>query len=207
MKCAICNERKPRRHCPGVSGDICSICCGNERERSILCPSDCEYLREARRHERRVGITLENLPNSDLQVTEEFLYEHRELMALFGAAILAAAQGVEGALDSDALEAIDGLLQSLRTLQNGLYYERLPDNPIARAIQRDMRAALKSIEARPDAPPILSAHVIGMLVFFQRVGLNCNNGRPKCRAFIDFLRDGLALEPPPLELPPLIVTP
>ena len=207
MKCAICNERKPRRHCLGVRGDICSICCGNERERSILCPSDCEYLREARRHERRAGITLESLPNADLQVTEEFLYEHRTLMALLGAAILAAAEEVEAAVDSDALEAIDGLVQSLRTLQSGLYYERLPDNPIARAILLGIRESLKKIEERAEAPPFRSTDILRMMVFFQRVALNSNNGRPKCRAFIDFLRDGLALEPPPLEPPPLIVTP
>ena len=52
MKCHICDTRKPRRHCPGVNGEICSICCGNEREVSISCPLDCPYLVEARLHEK-----------------------------------------------------------------------------------------------------------------------------------------------------------
>ncbi len=39
MKCPICDTRKPRRHCPGVHGEICSICCGNEREVSISLPA------------------------------------------------------------------------------------------------------------------------------------------------------------------------
>ena len=207
MRCVICDERKPRRHCPGVGGDICSICCGNERERSISCPPDCEYLREARRHERRAGIDLEDFPNADLQVTEEFLYERRDLMTLLGAAILGAAVEAGAAVDSDAREAIDALIQTGRTLQSGLLYERRPDNPIARAIQDGVKRALANVDERVGAPPFRAADVLRMMAFYQRVALNSDNGRPKCRAFLDFLRDGLAQEPPPLELPPLIVTP
>ena len=48
MKCRICDTRKPRRYCPGVTGDICSICCGNEREVTVDCPLDCPFLVEAR---------------------------------------------------------------------------------------------------------------------------------------------------------------
>ena len=52
MACAICETRRPRRFCPGVRGDICSICCGTEREVTVDCPLDCEYLQEARRHDK-----------------------------------------------------------------------------------------------------------------------------------------------------------
>ncbi len=210
MKCVICDERKPRRHCPGVGGDICTICCGSEREQTISCPPGCEYLREARRHERRTGLDPDNLPNADLTVTENFLDEHRDLMMLLGAAILTAAAGVEGAVDSDALEAIEAMIQSQRTLQSGLYYERRPDNLIARAMQEGVQRALRNVEEEANArgaPPIRPADNLQMLVFYQRVALNSNNGRRKCRAFLDFLRGGLALEPPPAEEPRLIVTP
>jgi len=210
MKCVICDERKPRRHCPGVGGDICSICCGNEREQTISCPADCEYLREARRHERHTGLAPENLPNADLAVTENFLDEHRELMMLLGTAILTAAADVEGVVDSDALEAIEAMIQTQRTMQSGLYYEQRPDNPIARAMQEGVQRALRNVEREADArgaPPLRPADILQMLVFYQRVALNSNNGRRKCRAFLDFLRRGLALEPPPAEEPRLIVTP
>jgi len=52
MECAICQTRRPRRFCPGVRGEICSLCCGAEREVTVDCPLDCEFLREARRHEK-----------------------------------------------------------------------------------------------------------------------------------------------------------
>ncbi len=53
MKCVICEVRTARRHCPGVRGEICSVCCGTERENTIACPFDCTYLREARLREKR----------------------------------------------------------------------------------------------------------------------------------------------------------
>ncbi len=73
MKCKICDTRKPRRYCPGVSGEICSQCCGNEREVTISCPLNCLYLVEARLHEKRHPLNPDDVPNRDIQVTEQFL--------------------------------------------------------------------------------------------------------------------------------------
>src|ERR1035441_6424798 len=52
MQCSICQTRRSRRFCPGVRGEICSLCCGEEREVTVDCPLDCEFLREGRRHEK-----------------------------------------------------------------------------------------------------------------------------------------------------------
>ena len=73
MTCAICETRRPRRACPGVNGDICAICCGTEREVTVSCPLDCEYLQEARRREPARDSVPEELPNSDVQVTERLI--------------------------------------------------------------------------------------------------------------------------------------
>lgn len=48
MKCAICQSRKPQRHCPGMSAEICSRCCGAERGRKVTCPEDCRHLAQSR---------------------------------------------------------------------------------------------------------------------------------------------------------------
>jgi hypothetical protein len=44
--------RKEKRFCPAVHGRICAQCCGEEREVTIDCPSECAYLRQAREHEK-----------------------------------------------------------------------------------------------------------------------------------------------------------
>src|SRR5215212_6262711 len=69
MACAICETRRPRRFCPGVRGDICSVCCGTEREVTVDCPFECEYLQQSRHHEKPAPLDSPALPNQDIRVT------------------------------------------------------------------------------------------------------------------------------------------
>ncbi len=190
MKCPICNTRKPRRHCPGIHGEICSICCGNEREVSISCPLECPYLMEARRHEKKNVLNPEEIPNRDVQVTEEFLHEHESLLVFLGAKVLGASLAAAGAVDSDAREALESLIRTYRTLESGLYYETRPDNLIAAAIHQRIQEGIEGLRkelAEKNATPIRDAEILGTLVFLQRVELHESNGSPRGRAFIDYL--------------------
>src|ERR1700722_6632466 len=103
MSCAICQIRRPRRSCPGVHGDICAICCGKEREVTVDCPSDCEYLKEARKHEPSAEIDPASMGNQDIRVTQEFLESHGMLVQAMGGAVLGAA-AQNRAVDSDVRE-------------------------------------------------------------------------------------------------------
>lgn len=190
MKCPICQTRKPRRHCPGVHDEICSICCGNEREVSISCPLDCPYLMEARQHEKPHEVNVEEVPNRDVQVTEEFLREHEPLFVFLSSRLLDAALGA-CAVDPDVRESLQSMIRTYRTLQSGLYYETKPANLIAAGIQQRMQEAIEELRkelAGKNAMPIRDAEILGTLVFLERIELHQNNGRPRGRAFIDYLR-------------------
>lgn len=191
MKCQICETRKARRYCPGVHGEICSICCGNEREVSISCPLDCPYLMEARQHEKPHEVNIEDVPNRDIQVTEEFLREHEPLFVFLSSRLLDAALSSSGAVDSDVRDALQSLIRTYRTLESGLYYETKPANLIAAGIHQRMQEAIEALRkelAEKNAMPIRDAEILGTLVFLERVELHQNNGRPRGRAFIDYLR-------------------
>jgi hypothetical protein len=191
MKCQICDTRKPRRHCPGVHGEICSICCGNEREVTISCPLDCPYLMEARQHEKPHQLNPDEVPNRDVQVTEEFLREHESLFVFLSSRLMEAALGTAGAVDSDLREALQSLIRTYRTLQSGLYYETMPTNPIAAGVHQRLQEAIDGLRkdlAEKNAMPLRDAEILGVLVFLERVELHENNGRPRGRAFIDYLR-------------------
>jgi len=191
MKCQICDTRKPRRHCPGLNAEICSICCGNEREVSISCPLDCPYLVEARRHEKPRELNPGEVPNRDVHVTEEFLREHESLLVFLGSRLLEASLAQTGAMDSDVREALQSLIRTYRTLESGLYYETRPANLIAAGIHRRIQEALEGLRqelAEKNAMPLRDAEILGTLVFLERVELHQNNGRPHGRAFIDYLR-------------------
>src|SRR5260370_15621565 len=148
MKCKICEERTPRRFCPGVGGDICSVCCGEQREVTINCPFECEYLREARLHEKIPAPDASEIPNQDIRVTERFLSEHEDLFILASLALLRAGLETHGAVDSDVREALDSLIRTHRTLQSGLYYESKPDNLIAAGIQSRFQKQIAELRKR-----------------------------------------------------------
>ena len=193
--CQICETRRPRRFCPGVRGEICSLCCGTEREVSVDCPLDCEYLQEARLHERPPDIDPETVPNRDIQVSESFLRDHEELLAVSVRALFEAAADTACAVDFDVREALDALVRTHRTLESGLVYETRPSNLVAASIQQAFRQAIdeyrKQHRERVGIETVRDADVLGILVFLQRLEIGHNNGRRKGRAFLDFLRTSL----------------
>jgi hypothetical protein len=191
MACAICETRRPRRFCPGVRGDICAICCGTEREVSVSCPFDCEYLLEARRHDKPVPVDPATLPNQDIRITDRYVEEHNDLLMFIGNAVLGAALETPDAVDLDVREALDGLIRTHRTLASGVYYESLPPNPLAANIFRGIQNAVAALRQREQqelgVTHTRDADVLGVLVFLQRIELDRNNGRPRGRAFLHSL--------------------
>jgi hypothetical protein len=191
MKCKICGIRKPRRYCPGVGGDICSICCGNEREVTVNCPFDCTYLVEARLHEKFPPVNPGQIPNLDVRVSEDFLREHEPMLIFLGAKLLEGSLETAGAVDSDVREALESLIRTYRTLQSGLYYESKPANLVAAAIHQKLQDSIQELRkemSEKGSTSIRDAEILGVLVFLERVGLHQNNGRPKGRALIDYMR-------------------
>lgn len=191
MNCVICGIRKPKRHCPGVNGDICSICCGTEREQSIDCPIGCEYLKEAHRHEKPPVLDPASLPNQDVRVPESFLEQHEWLLVLAGSSICDGALRGTGTTDYDIREALASLIQTWRGLESGLIIESKPINLFAANIQAAVQARIAGIRQRlstGDAPATLDdSTILGILVFLQRLEYANNNGRKRSRAFFDFL--------------------
>jgi hypothetical protein len=199
MACAICEIRRPKRYCPGVRGDICPICCGTEREETVACPLDCEYLLEARKREPSALTSIEQVPNRDIRVTEQFVEEHSGLLVFLGQTIAAASLTGEGVVDSDVREALAALIQTFRTLQSGVYYETVPANPLAvrvyGAVQEALARFKEEEQKRFGMARTRDAEALGLLVFLQRLEFDRNNGRKKGRAFIQFLTSYYPDEP------------
>ena len=191
MKCKICEVRKPRRWCPGVRGDICSQCCGAEREVTVNCPFECEYLQQAWQREKPVQATPEQIPNRDIRLTDQFFREQEELITVLCAILLEAAMEVSGAVDYDVREALEALIRTYRTLESGLYYETKPENPLASAIQQGFQERVQDMReklVKSGRGSVRDADVLGGLVFLQRAGLQHDHGRRRGRAFLGSLR-------------------
>jgi hypothetical protein len=175
-----------------VNGEICSICCGTEREQSVDCPLECTYLRDAHEHERPPELDPASIPNQDIEVTEEFLRRNEIIMALIAMALFEGGMKQPGATDWDMRDALDALVRTYRTAQSGLVYETVPDNKFAAGISAAVLDRLADLVKRETeargASSLRDSDVMGVLVFIQRLEMSRNNGRKRSRAFLDFLR-------------------
>ncbi len=196
--CHLCQRRPARRHCPALDRGICSVCCGTEREQSIGCPLECEYLRDARYHERLPELDPKTLPNPEIELTDRFMNEHEKLAIVLGRLLFIAAVETQGVVDSDMREALASLVTSFKTASVGLIYEARPENAIAAAVAARFREELdKFREAVAKGAPegtLVDKDLLGVLVFWQRMEYQRSNGRRKGRAFVESL---YSLLPPP----------
>jgi hypothetical protein len=192
MNCKLCQTRRPRRACPGVGGQICSVCCGASREETVDCPLDCEYLREARVHEKPAPVDPAQIPNLDIEVSDSFLRQNDMLLALLVHAVAEAGLSAAGAVDYDLREALGALVRTYRTRESGLYYETKPANLIAAGIQESVQKRIdefrEAAKKRTGMTTLRDADILGVLAFLERVEYQTNNGRKRGRAFLDFLR-------------------
>src|SRR3954447_4874479 len=190
--CKICQKRRARRFCPAVGGDICTLCCGTEREVSLTCPLQCEYLQEAHKREKPLEIAEAQISNPDIRVTEEFVRDHEELLLFCIYSLVEAALRTPGANDSDIMEVLAALIQTHRTLDSGLVYETRPENTVALSIHRLFSHSLADYEKerseREKLPELRNSAILAILVFLHRVGQQNMNGKPRGRLFLDLLR-------------------
>lgn len=191
VPCAICKTAKARRFCPGIREEICTSCCGIGREETIDCPLTCEYLAEAHKHEKRPPSDPEAMPGKDVPIDDEFLRTHEFLIVLLGSAMSEAVLSHANAIDADAVDALESLARTFRTLNAGIYYETKPVNPIAADMFEAVKARVEDIRERMreagGAQSLSDAVVLGVLVFLQRVAFGLKNGRSRCKAFLVFL--------------------
>jgi hypothetical protein len=204
LSCAICEERKEKRFCPAVHGKICPQCCGEQREVTLDCPSDCPYLQQAREHARaHTGLLdetgqrhrealLAEVEIPDIPITEQFLYASEELILGLSFALAKSARADRALTDRDLIAALSSLAKSYQTLVNSsLVYEHSTTNVAHQAVAREVEIMVREFRAAEQQhigqAKLRDSDVLKALVFLLRMGLGRTSGRPKSRAFIDFL--------------------
>lgn len=194
MSCAICEKRKEKRFCPAVHGRICPQCCGEQREVTLDCPSDCVYLQQAREHEK--PRPLQDLDQAALfpqvEIGDQFLYEHEHLIVGLTYALAKSARADRTINDTDLLAALSSTAKTLETLVNsGLHYEAAIASTSRQAIVAELQKMLKEYREAEEKnlgySRLRDSDVLKALVFLLRMGFTHTSGRPKSRAFLDFV--------------------
>jgi hypothetical protein len=194
LSCAICEVRKERRFCPAVHGRICPQCCGEQREVSLDCPSDCPYLQQAREHEKPRSAEDFDAASLFLQVeiSDQFTYQREHLLMGLSFGLARAAQADRGLNDRDLIAALSAMCTSYERLVNsGLHYEQPLTSTAQHAIAAQMEEMVKQYrdaeQKQLGYSNLRDGDVLKALVFLVRLGHGRTSGRPKSRAFIDFL--------------------
>ena len=194
MSCAICERRKEKRFCPAVHGRICAQCCGEQREVTLDCPGDCVYLQQAREHDKpRTASELDqSLLFPHLEVGEQFLYEQEHLIVGLSFSLATAARKDRSLNDSDLIATLGSMVKTYETYVNsGLHYQQPMTNLAQQAVVAEVEEMVKQYREAEQkhlgVPPLRDSEVLRALVFLLRLGYSRTSGRPRSRAFLDFL--------------------
>jgi len=194
VSCAICEIRKEKRFCPAVHARICPQCCGEQREVTLDCPSDCPYLQQAREHEKpRSGDQFDRAALFlQVEISEQFTYEREHLLMGLSYTLAHAAHADRRLNDLDLIAALSAMCNRYERLVNsGLHY----DQPLTSAAQHAVGAQVEEMlkeyremeKKQLGYSTLRDSDVLKSLVFLVRLGQGRTSGRPKSRAFIDFL--------------------
>ena len=194
MSCSICEKRKEKRFCPAVHGRICPQCCGEQREVTLDCPADCVYLQQAHEHDK--PRSMEEVDPAALfpkvEIGDRFMYEGEHLILGLSYALAKSARADRGIRDADLIGALTSLARSFETLaSSGLHYESpvtsLTQQAIAAEVQQMLKEYREAEQKHLGDTRLRDADVLKALVFLLRMGHTRTSGRPKSRAFVEFL--------------------
>jgi len=194
LSCVICEIRKEKRFCPAVHGRICPQCCGEQREVTLDCPSDCPYLQQAREHEKPrpadqidpAGLFLQ------IEVPDQFMYEKEHLLMGLTYALAKAARADRGLHDQDLIASLTMLANSYeRRINSGLHYEQPLTSESQRRIAFEVETMVKEYREAEQKhmgySSLRDGDVLKALVFLVRLAHGRTSGRPKSKAFVEFL--------------------
>jgi hypothetical protein len=211
--CPICQKRRAERYCPAMGEKICAIDCGTEREVTIDCPSDCAYLIAAHRWEQShpKPFAETEVPFPDVSFPADLIHTRQAALSGLVYTVAGYAADHRSLADSDVFAAVQAMAETRRTLLSGIYYEKPPEIPVAAglyaALAEFIEEEKKHAAEHPEFPALKETEIFHLLVFFLRFGRLRSNGRPRTRAFIEFLRSqfpsevGVSKEEPRIILP------
>ena len=194
LSCPICQIRKEKRFCPALHGRICAQCCGEQREVTLDCPSDCPYLIQAHEHEKpRPADQIEPAALFlQVEVSDQFMYEKEHLLMGLTYALAKAVRSDRSLNDQDLIAALSVLTTSYeRRVNSGLHYEQTLTSDSRRRAAAEVETMVKEYREAEQKhlgySTLRESDVLKALVFLVRLAHGRTSGRTRSRAFVEFL--------------------
>jgi hypothetical protein len=161
---------------------------------TLDCPSECPYLQQAREHEKPRSAQHFDAGALFLQVevSEQFTYEREHLLMGMSYALFKAARSDRNLNDRDLIAALSAMCTSYERLVNsGLHYEQpltsVAQHGVAAQVELMVKEYREAEQKQLGYSNLRDADVLRALVFLVRLAHGRTSGRPRSRAFIDFL--------------------
>jgi hypothetical protein len=78
-KCPRCNSRKAKRFCPALDESVCSLCCGQLREKEVHCPTACPFLSKHKSYQEKRIFEKKHTPQRTPVLEEEDLLKDERM--------------------------------------------------------------------------------------------------------------------------------
>ena len=128
-----------------------------------------------------------------IEVSQDFLHNREPLIAGLMQTFSEMSHADRALNDREVIAALVNMANSYRTLVNsGLVYDEVASNPAQQAIIEVLRKRLQEFreveQQHLGYTALKDADVLKALVFLLRLAATHTSGRPRSRAFLDFLR-------------------
>src|SRR5262249_31401341 len=126
---------------------ICAVCCGEQREVTIDCTSECSYLVAAHRYEdeHRQPIP-QDTPLLDMEMPRDLVYTQQKLIAALAFSVAKFWTTHPLTTHPDVLAALQALAETYRTMLSGIFYEKPPDASLPRELYGATGAMLAELQ-------------------------------------------------------------
>jgi hypothetical protein len=198
MKCVLCDQKKAKRFCPAKNGLICPQCCGEKRVLAIDCPETCGYLKSGREREvEDYGRRFRGLDPGALEKFQRLLAAHQDVVAQIEFVIARERLSDRSLTDKDVGEAIAILLETYRTEDKGVLYEKTSEDLRIESLRRTLRTTVESLrnpegqEGRglvdPKTTRLALMVAIDCLEFVRSMAAAYREDRGSISGYVDFL--------------------
>lgn len=150
MKCMLCEQKKAKRFCPAKNGLICPQCCGEKRVIEIDCPESCDYLKAGREREAlEIGRHIEKFPPHGRPRAQKVLKRYPEVLSRLEYRIGLERRRSRHLTDRNVAEALAILIDTYKTEENGILYEKTSDDLMVDSVRRELRNVIEQLR-NPD---------------------------------------------------------
>jgi hypothetical protein len=127
-----------------------------------------------------------------VEVSDQFMYEKEHLLMGLTYALAKAARADRSLHDQDLIAALSVLAQSYeRRVNSGLHYEQPLTSDARRRVASEIETMVKEYreaeQKHAGYSSLRDSEVLKALVFLLRLANGRTSGRPKARAFVEFL--------------------